>query len=262
MSRKIVITSGKGGVGKTSFSLNIGAQLAKLGRKVVLLDLDLGLNNLDVVSGIENQIIYDIVDVVSGKCRLKQALVKTSIHPLLYVLPSCQSYGRHLVTVEKLQEITSLLEVEFDFILLDSPAGVDEGFFKAAKVANEAIILTTPHISAIRDAAKVLTILKGLEIPETNFVVNRVRGDMLKNEETVSINAIESFIKCPLLAVIPESDQISFSGNIGSSAKGGEVEKALKLAAQNIDTGSRIIYDAKKPYTGLWGAFKKRRTGS
>jgi septum site-determining protein MinD len=256
MARTILITSGKGGVGKTTCTFNLGVGLSKLNKKTVLIDLDLGLNNLDVVSGIENHIIYDIVDVAAEKCRVKQALIQSHIYPHLYILPTCQNYGKHLVTAEKLEEIITVLSETFDYILVDCPAGVEEGFFKAAKVCTEAIIVTTPHLSAVRDAAKVCTILKGMDFEEINLAVNRVRGDLTKSGEMLAPNVVANFVKAKLFAILPESDYVNFAANTGTNVKGGEIEKALTIAAKNLDGGGKTLYDAEKPFKGY---FKRRQ---
>ncbi len=257
MARKIVITSGKGGVGKTTFTANLGSCLAGLNKKVVMIDVDLGLNNLDVVCGVEKMIVYDIVDVVSGKCRAKQALIQTETQNL-FVMPSSQSYNRHLVTVERLGEIVDCLSEEFDYILLDCPAGIDEGFYKATLNANEAIILTTPHISALRDADKVYRILLANKITDIKMVVNRARGDLILENKMLSIEAIERLIKCPLLGVLPESDLVSSMLNAGKFVREEEFYEAMKLTAKKLHYSSGKVFDPTQKYKGFLGGLKRR----
>ena len=257
MARKIVVTSGKGGVGKTTFTANLGSCLASLNKKVVMIDVDLGLNNLDVVCGIEKMVVYDIVDVVSGKCRAKQALVQTATSGL-YVMPSCQSYNRHLVTKDRLGEVIESLNGEFDYILLDCPAGIDEGFYKATLNASEAIIVTTPHISALRDADKVYRILLANKLTDIKMVVNRARGDLILENKMLSIEAIERLIKCPLLGVLPESDLVSSMLNSGRFVTEEEFYDAMKLTAKKLNTSQGKVFDPTQKYKGFLGGLKRR----
>ena len=165
MARKIVITSGKGGVGKTTICAILGQVLAQKGYKVVLLDVDIGLNNLDVIAGIDEKVVYDVVDILEGKCRPIQALIRDSNNPNLFILPSAHPYNVGKVDSSALKEIVEYFSQGFDFILIDCPAGIDLGFQRAVFCASEAIIVTTPHIPAIRDANKVASILNGCNIP-------------------------------------------------------------------------------------------------
>ena len=158
MARKIVFTSGKGGVGKTTICANLGVSLAELGFRVVLLDMDIGLNNLDVVIGVEKRVLFDLSDVVSGRCRVKQALIQDSKFPNLYILPSSSGKVEN-ISSSSIKNVVSILDSSFDYILLDCPAGVDAGFHRAVFSATEAIIVVTPHLSSLRDASKVLTLL-------------------------------------------------------------------------------------------------------
>ena len=156
MSEVIVITSGKGGVGKTTTTANVGTGLAKEGKKVVLIDTDIGLRNLDVVMGLENRIVYNLVDVIEGNCRIKQALIKDKRYPTLYLLPSAQTRDKTAVTPEQMEKLTNELKEEFDYILLDCPAGIEQGFKNAIAGADRAIVVTTPEVSAVRDADRII----------------------------------------------------------------------------------------------------------
>ena len=191
MARKIVITSGKGGVGKTTVCANLGVQLANLGFRVALFDADIGLNNLDVVMGIENRVVYDIADVIKGKCRIKQALVQDERYPTLYVMPSAQMENKQILSGEQIKLVVDLVSPNFDYILIDCPAGVDIGFHRAVFSANEALVVVTPHISSVRDADKVLSILSNYKLHSKSLIINRVRGDMLLNGEIISIEKIK-----------------------------------------------------------------------
>ena len=161
MSQVIVITSGKGGVGKTTTSANVGTGLAKLGHSVVLIDTDIGLRNLDVVMGLENRIVYNLVDVVEGNCRIKQALIKDKRYNNLYLLPSAQTRDKTSVTPEQMKKLTDELREEFDFVLLDCPAGIEQGFKNAIAGADRALVVTTPEVAAIRDADRIIGLKSG-----------------------------------------------------------------------------------------------------
>lgn len=257
MARKIVLTSGKGGVGKTTFTANLGYSLALLNKKVVMIDMDLGLNNLDVVCGVENQIIYDMIDISEGRCRVKQALIPCEL-PNLFILPTCNGYNKRLIDDIKLMQIFDVLSESFDYILIDCPAGIDEGFYKAIKFANEAIIITTPHISAIRDADKVLTILLSNKILEVGLVVNRIRGDLVIDGQMLSVENISTLIKCPLLGVIPESDLVTTNLNSGGFVKTGDVGIAYKMCANKLNFFKGEIFDATAKYKGIFGGLKRK----
>ena len=183
MSEVIVITSGKGGVGKTTTAANIGIGLAQLGKKVVMVDTDIGLRNLDVVLGLENRIVYNLVDVVEGNCRMKQALIRDKRYEQLYLLPSAQTRDKTSVTPEQMKKLCDELKQSFDFVLLDCPAGIEQGFANAVAGANKAIVVTTPEVSAIRDADRIIGLLEAQDLRDISLVINRIRPDMLSIEE-------------------------------------------------------------------------------
>lgn len=185
MARKIVLTSGKGGVGKTTICANLGVALARLGKRVCLVDVDIGLNNLDVVTGVENKIVFDLVDVIQNKCRIKQALVQDLNQPNLFIMPSAHSYNKSQVTAENVKRVIDGLNDYFDFVLIDCPAGIDEPFERAVCGADEAIVVVTPHLSSLRDADKVLLMLGNFNIKDYSIVINRVRGDMILDKEMI-----------------------------------------------------------------------------
>ena len=169
MGEVIVVTSGKGGVGKTTTSANVGAALAMRGKKVVLVDTDIGLRNLDVVMGLENRIVYDIVDVVEGKCKLRQALIKDKRYTDLFLLPAAQTRDKSAVNESQMRELTSKLKEEFDFIIVDCPAGIEQGFKNAIAGADRALVVTNAEISSIRDADRIIGLLEASEIKNPEF---------------------------------------------------------------------------------------------
>lgn len=255
MARKIVITSGKGGVGKTTVAANLGMNLSLLGARVALIDVDFGLNNLDVVMGIENRVVYDISDVLEGRCRVKQALVQDNGHKNLYVLPSDGMKTSTSLTGQNLKVVTESLAPLFDYLLLDCPAGVDAGFHRAVSCANEALLVTTPCFSSLRDADKVVSILKSYRLSSVSLVVNRVRGDLVAVEKTLSPKDVESLLKIPLIGVLPDEDDVLLRGAGFSPAS--RIGKAFRYLAHNVDAGTRRIYDATSRYTGFFGQIKR-----
>ena len=229
MARKIVVTSGKGGVGKTTLCCNLGVQLARRGYRVIVCDLDFGLNNVDVVFGIENLALYDVVDAVEGRCRPRQALVRHPKYPTLSVLSSNRILERY-VSPQALRLILDALSPQYDFILIDSPAGIDEGFHRAVCCANEALVVTTPHISAMRDADRVAGMLKSYRLNKIGLVVNLVRKDMFRRGEILPPDEIAEVLRLPLFGVIPEEDKL-FLENIS------ERSRALKALAEGYAQG-------------------------
>ncbi len=247
MARKIVITSGKGGVGKTTICAGLGRALAKVGTKVCMIDLDTQLNNLDCALGVENKVVFDIVDVVSGRVRCTQAILK--ICDNLFLLPSCQGFLSNALTKEKLSKIFNILDEIFEVILIDSPAGLEEGFLKAINNASESIIVAAPHIYSIRDASKTLRVLKENGIELNYLVINRARGDLeLSGEEILPVNAAE-LINAKLIGVIPDEDEIALNGSIYC--------EPFDILAENLLCGGNQIFDATKKYKGLIGKIKR-----
>ncbi len=220
MSEVIVITSGKGGVGKTTTTANVGTGLAKEGKKVVLIDTDIGLRNLDVVMGLENRIVYNLVDVIEGNCRIKQALIKDKRYPNLYLLPSAQTRDKTAVTPEQMSKLTKELKEEFDYILLDCPAGIEQGFKNAIAGADRAIVVTTPEVSAVRDADRIIGLLEANEIEHTELVVNRLRADMVKRGDMMSSEDVVEILAVDLLGVVPDDENIVIATNQGEPLVG------------------------------------------
>lgn len=256
MARKIVFTSGKGGVGKTTICASLGISLAGLGFRTVVLDVDIGLNNMDVLMGVENRIVFDLNDVISGKCRVKQALVQDRKFPNLYLLPSSKDYA-NIISSESIKNVVTMLDSSFDYILIDCPAGVDSGFHRAVFSATEAIVVVTPHISSLRDAGKVLNLLNEYALTSKGLVINRMRGDMMLNGEMLDVQEIVRAMKIPLLGVIPEDDEISRSCSVGGFLNSQESARSFAFLCENIHNGSKKIYDCTYKYRGLVGYLKR-----
>lgn len=220
MSEVIVITSGKGGVGKTTTTANVGTGLAQLNKKVVLIDTDIGLRNLDVVMGLENRIVYNLVDVVEGNCRIKQALIKDKKYPNLFLLPSAQTRDKSSVNPEQMRKLIEDLRLDFDYILLDCPAGIEQGFQNAIAGADRALIVTTPEVSAIRDADRIIGLLEANEIHKIDLIVNRLRMDMVKRGDMMSVKDVCEILSIDLIGAVPDDEQIVISTNQGEPLVG------------------------------------------
>jgi septum site-determining protein MinD len=212
----ITITSGKGGVGKTTATANLGVALAMLGQRVVTVDSDIGLRNLDVVLGLENRIVYDLVDVVEGHCRLRQALIRDKRLSELYLLPAAQTRDKTAVSPEQMVEVCHQLRPEFDYVLIDSPAGIEQGYRNAVAPADQVIIVTTPEVSAVRDADRIVGLVEAEEKGPPRLIINRLdpamvrRGQMLSTMDVVEILAID------LVGIVPEDKEIVISTNRGT----------------------------------------------
>ena len=215
MSEVIVITSGKGGVGKTTTSANIGTGLAILGKRTVLIDTDIGLRNLDVVMGLENRIVYNLVDVVEGNCRMKQALIRDKRYPNLYLLPSAQTRDKTAVSPEQMRKLTDDLRDEFDYILLDCPAGIERGFQNAIAGADRALVVTTPEVSAIRDADRIIGLLEAADMGMIDLIVNRIRMDMVRRGDMMSMDDVMDILAVNVIGVVPDDESIVISTNQG-----------------------------------------------
>jgi len=238
MGEVIVITSGKGGVGKTTTTANIGTALSLKGKKVVLIDTDIGLRNLDVVMGLENRIVYDIVDVVEGYCRLKQALIKDKRFDGLYLLPAAQTRDKNSIKPNQMQELCNELKEEYDFVIIDCPAGIEQGFKNAIAGAEKAIVVTTPEVSAVRDADRIIGLLEANELRNPSIIINRVRPDMVRRGDMMSIEDIIDILAIDLLGVVPDDEKIVVSTNRGEPA----VTDPKSLAGKAyINIASRIL---------------------
>ena len=237
-ARVIVITSGKGGVGKTTTTANIGAALADKGHKVLLIDTDIGLRNLDVVMGLENRIVYDLIDVIEGRCRVSQALIKDKRCPNLVLLPAAQIRDKNDVNTDQMKELIHSLKESFDYILIDCPAGIEQGFKNAIAAADEAIVVTTPEVSATRDADRIIGLLEAAGIKSPRLVINRLRIDMVKEKNMLGVEDILDILAVKLLGVVPDDENVVISTNKGEPLvyKGDSLAaKAFKNIASRIE---------------------------
>ncbi|MFT4412789.1 septum site-determining protein MinD [Fredinandcohnia humi] len=216
MGEAIVITSGKGGVGKTTTSANVGTSLAVLGKRVCLVDTDIGLRNLDVVMGLENRIIYDLVDVVQGRCKLKQALVKDKrFDDHLYLLPAAQTSDKTAVQPSQMKKLVDELKQDFDYIIIDCPAGIEQGFQNAVAGADKAIVVTTPETSAVRDADRIIGLLEKEDVESPKLIVNRIRNHMMKNGDMLDIDEIVTHLSIDLIGIVSDDDEVIKASNSG-----------------------------------------------
>ena len=220
MCEIIVITSGKGGVGKTTVTANIGLGLANLNKKVVVVDTDIGLRNLEVVLGLENRIVYNLIDVIEGSCRMKQALIKDKHCENLYLLPSAQTRDKTSVKPEQMVKLTKDLAEEFDYILLDCPAGIEQGFKNAIAGANRAVVVTTPEVSAIRDADRIIGLLQANQMPKIELIINRLRMDMIQKGEMMSVEDVSEILAVDLLGAVPDDEAVVIATNQGEPLAG------------------------------------------
>lgn len=242
MGDAIVITSGKGGVGKTTTSANIGTALALQGKKVVMVDTDIGLRNLDVVMGLENRIIYDLIDVAEGRCRLPQALVKDKRFDELYMLPAAQTKDKHAISPDAVRQIVLELKRDFDYVIIDCPAGIEQGFKNAVAGADKAIVVTTPENAAVRDADRIIGLLErepNVESPK--LVINRIRPNMVKKGEMLDIDEICSVLAIDLLGIVPDDEYVIKAANIGEPTVMNPNSRAA-IAYRNI--ARRILGDS------------------
>lgn len=261
MSEVIVITSGKGGVGKTTTVANIGTGLAMLGKKVAVVDTDIGLRNLDVVLGLENRIVYNLVDVVNGSCRLRQALIRDKRHPELYLLPSAQTKDKTAVSPEQMIKLTQELREEFDYVLLDCPAGIEQGFKNAIAGADKAIVVTTPEVSAIRDADRIIGLLEAGDIRDIRLIINRLRPDMIARGDMMSVDDVLEILAVDLLGTILDDEQIVVATNQGEplSGKNSQAEEEYQNICKRIlgeDIPFVTIRQKKGMFSRLGSIFK------
>lgn len=258
MGEVIVITSGKGGVGKTTTTANIGVGLATLGKKVVVIDTDLGLRNLDVVMGLENRIVYNLVDVIEGNCRMKQALIKDKQYENLYLLPSAQTKDKSAVLPGQVRKLTEQLAEEFDYVVIDCPAGIEQGFQNAIAGATRALIVTTPEVSAIRDADRIIGLLEKNGIPKMDLIINRIRMAMVKRGDMMSVEDVTEILAVNLIGAIPDDEQIVVATNQGVSVIGTDslAGKAYMNICRRI-AGEEVPFLDLDAHSGLFGKLSK-----
>ncbi len=249
MTRIIVITSGKGGVGKTTVTANLGMTLAKIGYRVALVDGDFGLRNLDLLLGLENRVVYTAVEVLAGECRLDQALVRDKRHPGLVLLPATQNRKAEMITPNHMKWMISELAPQFDFVLIDSPAGIEMGFKNAIAAAHEALIVTTPEISAVRDADRVVGLLEANNIAPARLIVNRLRPAMVEASEMMSVEDVNEILAVQLIGIIPEDERVITSTNRGEPLV--LDQKSDSLAAQAFGNIANRLCGQNIPYLDL-----------
>jgi septum site-determining protein MinD len=219
MGEVIVVTSGKGGVGKTTTTANIGTALAMMGYRVVLVDTDIGLRNLDVVMGLENRIVYDLVDVANGRCRLKQALIRDRRFDSLSLLPAAQTKDKTAVSPEQMQDLCDELRRDADYVLVDCPAGIEQGFRNAIAGADRALVVTTPEVAAVRDADRIIGLLQAdAQMKNPQLIINRLRMQMVKRGDMLDVDDVNEHLAIEMLGIVPEDESIIVSTNKGEPA--------------------------------------------
>jgi len=247
MGEVFVITSGKGGVGKTTTTANIGTSLAMQGYRVVMVDADIGLRNLDVVMGLENRIVYDLVDVAHGRCRLRQALIRDRRFETLYLLPAAQTKDKTAVNPEQMKALCEEIKKECDYLLVDCPAGIEQGFKNAIAGADRAIVVTTPEVAAVRDADRIIGLLEASEIRNPLLIINRIRPKMVRTGDMLDVDDVIEHLAIELLGIVPDDESIIVSTNKGEPAVLNPHSKAGE-AYRNI---SRRIAGEEVPFMNL-----------
>lgn len=260
MAECIVITSGKGGVGKTTTSANLGAALALSGKSVAIVDADIGLRNLDVILGLENRIVYDLVHVIEGECKLKQALVRDKRVDGLYLLPAAQTRDKNAVGPEDMKKLVQSLKDEgMDYIIIDCPAGIEQGFKNSIAGADRAIIVTTPEVSAIRDADRIIGLVEAHELPEPTLIVNRYRAAMVERGDMVNVEDILEILAIPMVGLIPDHEDVIISANRGTPAvfdDNSVVGHAYLRIADRV-MGMDVPIPSFDDNSGIWSTFKR-----
>ena len=259
MAEIIVITSGKGGVGKTTTTANLGTGLAKIGKKVALLDADIGLRNLDLILGLENRIVYDIVKVAEGKCRLKQALVRGKHYENLYLLPAAQTRDKDALSPEQMKEICDQLAEEFDYILIDCPAGSEQGFKNAIAGADKALVVSTPEVSSVRDADRVIGLWEAEGKGSPQLIINRIKPDLVRQGDMIDIQDMLDILAIPLIGVVPDDDGIVASSNKGEPIIMNEKSKAGQAYSDIVQRiiGEEVPYQSYDKPKGFFGKLKR-----
>lgn len=241
-ARVITITSGKGGVGKTTTTANLGIALARLGKKVVIIDADIGLRNLDVVMGLENRIVYDLVDVVEGRCKLRQAMIKHKQFPDLYLIPAAQKRDKTAISPTDMVHVANFLRNEFDFVLIDSPAGIERGFRNALAPADEVLIVTNPEVSAVRDADRIIGLIEAAKKGPAQLILNRVNMGQVRKGEMLSAADVTDILAIKIIGIVPEDENVIPASNSGipvalnDSSRAGQAFRniARRLCGENV----------------------------
>jgi septum site-determining protein MinD len=246
-AKVITVTSGKGGVGKTTTTANIGVALARLNKKVMVIDADIGLRNLDVVMGLENRIVYDLVDVIEGRCKLRQAAIKHKQFPELQLIPAAQTRDKTAVSPTDMIDLIDQIRDDFDFILIDSPAGIERGFRNAVAPADEVLIVTNPEVSAVRDADRIVGLLEADNKGPGKLVLNRIKVDMVKKGEMLSADDVTDILAIQIIGIVPEDENVIPASNSGIPVTLNENSKA-GIAFHNI---ARRLNNEKVPFLEL-----------
>lgn len=264
-SKVITITSGKGGVGKTTATANIGAALADLGYQVVCIDADIGLRNLDVVLGLENRIVYDLVDVIEGRCKLRQAMIRDKRHENLFLIPAAQTRDKSAVSPSDMINIANELRKDIDFIIIDSPAGIERGFKNAIAAADEIIIVTNPEVSAIRDADRIIGMVEAEEKGPVKLIINRINMDMVEKGDMLAAADVLELLAVELIGIVPEDQAVLVSTNRGTPIvmdKKSRTGQAFRNIAGRI-AGQEIAFEELRSGNGFLGRLSKMiRAGS
>jgi septum site-determining protein MinD len=252
--RVITITSGKGGVGKTTATANIGAALASMGKSVVLLDADIGLRNLDIVLGLENRIVYDLVDVIEGRCRLRQAMIRDKRLPNLHLIPAAQTREKDAVSPRQMAALCEELRGQFDFVLIDSPAGIEQGFRNSIAGADEVLVVTNPEVSSVRDADRIIGLVEAAELPIPRLVLNRIDPVMVKRGDMLSLEDVTEILAIPVLGLVPHDESIVTSTNRGEPAaldQGSRAGEGFRNVARRL-MGENIPMISLETPDGAW----------
>ena len=259
MAECIVVTSGKGGVGKTTTSANLAAGLALAGKTVCVIDADIGLRNLDVILGLENRIVYDLVQVIEGHCRLKQALITDKRVKGLHLLPAAQTRDKNSVSPEDMKRLIKDLKLTHDYVIVDCPAGIEQGFRNSIAGADRAIIVTTPEVSAIRDADRIIGLCEANDLPEPDLIINRYRAGMVERGDMMNRDDILEILAIPLIGIVPDHEDIVISANRGQPVVFDDdsvTGAAFRRIVDRVQGIEREIPNFESD-PGLWTAFKR-----
>jgi septum site-determining protein MinD len=249
-SRILVITSGKGGVGKTTTTANLGMALAKRGKRVIVVDADFGLRNLDLLLGLENRVVYTAVEVIAGECRLEQAIVRDKRQNRLALLPAAQNRMKDAISPEQMKQLILKLATKFHYVIVDCPAGIEQGFQNAISAANEAIVVSTPEISSVRDADRVVGLLEANNIKKIHLVVNRLRPGMVEVNDMMSVEDVQEILSIPLIGVVPDDEKVIVSTNRGEPLVLAQKDQ-LSRAGEAFDNIARRLEGEKVEFLDL-----------
>lgn len=247
-AKVITVTSGKGGVGKTTVTANVAAALAMMGKRVVAIDSDIGLRNLDVVMGLENRIVYDLVDVIEGRCRLNQAMIRDKRFPELYLIPAAQTRDKMAVSPTDMVLVCDQLRQDTDYVVIDSPAGIERGFRNAIAPADQVLVVTNPEVSAVRDADRIIGLIEAEEKGPGQLIINRIKPRMVARGDMLSVADVLDILAIDLLGVVPEDEAILVSSNRGlpvamSAVNSASASQAFRNIAQRLEGNDVPILD-------------------